>query len=98
MRRRRKRKKRTGVVGAGEGVGRSLPSAGAEAGSREAGTRDQGRLAERREGAWGRSGEGRDGRTRIRKGTEGVAAPPRGTNRHVRNPADWTTRRLSCRY
>lgn len=96
MRKRRKRKKRMGVVGAGEGVGQSLPSAGAEAVSWEAGTRDRGQLAERREGAWGRSGEGRDGRTR--KGTEGVAAPLRGTNRHMRNPVDWTTRRLSCRY
>lgn len=94
MRRKKRRKRRKGVAGAGAGagVGRSQPSAGAEVGSREAATRGRGPRAERREGAWGRSG----GRTR--KGKEGVAAPPRGTHRHVRNPADWATRRLSCRY
>lgn len=107
MSKRRRRRRRKGVVagaeagagaevGAGAGVGQSQTTAGVEAERQVAGTLGQGPQDERREGAWGRNGEGRDGRTR--KGTEGVAAPPRGTHRHVRNPADWATRRLSCRY
>lgn len=67
-----------------------------EAGSWEAGTRGRGPRAERREVVWGRNDEGRG--ERKRKGKGEVAAPPRGTYRHVRNPADWATRRLSCRY